>query len=134
MRRKPFLIASAVAAAGLVCLLALRPRGNPMAPEDASAESPEVQEALAVVRELAADPEKAEQFMSDRANRRARSSIVGAADRLSELAPPGLEGAQWTGEYLRLTVLAPMGEGRKLRLHFFLREEGGRMRITGVQR
>jgi hypothetical protein len=101
-----------------------------------SADSADVQEALQVLRAMASKPDRALDYASADAKGMARSALGDAAGQMSRARAVELkaEGTAWFGPYLRLGVTCPMAAGKPFERYFYLKREGGALRLTGVER
>jgi hypothetical protein len=133
MRRKQALIAGILGGAALCVLLVSMLPGGAYRRRETSAESDEVRRSLELLRQIAAAPETADGRMSPSARANARVAVARAAQRMAEADSVELRDAAWFGDYLRVGVTCPQGGGEPVELYFFLREEGGELRITGLQ-
>jgi hypothetical protein len=95
--------------------------------------SPDVEEAVQVLREMAADHERFTEYLSAEAPPMARRAVGAAARRMAGAESVKPVGANWVGDYLRLRVRCPLPKGRHFAAHFFLKREDGRFRVTGAE-
>jgi hypothetical protein len=129
--KKAILVAGAIAAVVLVAYVATC-RGRPYGMSAAAADSREVQEALEVVRGIAKNPDSAPQAMSAQANRRARDAVAAVARQMNQASSVEFKDAVWFGQYLRLGVTCRAPGRADVNRYFFLKQEDGRLKVTGL--
>jgi len=99
----------------------------------AKADSPDVRQALELLRGIAAHPATAAAHMAPEAGERAREGVAAAAQTMGKASSVDFKGAAWFGVYLRVAVTCPRDNGPPYERCFFMRKEGGELRITGVE-
>lgn len=98
-----------------------------------SGESAEMAEAMRVIEVIALDPARVPDYMASDASGIAVRMVTDVAKRLPGPESLKPKSAAWWGGYLRITVSWPRPEGEPLERTFFLKREGGELRITGLQ-
>ncbi|MHC4593262.1 MAG: hypothetical protein ACYS8L_11310 [Planctomycetota bacterium] len=120
--------------AAVVCLVLYGAfHGNTYSRRDTAADSPEARESVAIFHNIAADPERVPEYMTEDARGSARAAVARAAELMGEAESIELKGAVWFGDYLQVEVTCPRAEGKPIERYFFLRREKGELRITGLQ-
>jgi hypothetical protein len=131
-RRAVWKAAVAAAAVGIACaILILRSRGAQYKERAFTADSEAAQATLDVLRRLAADPAGAPALMSADAGKRARAAVSAIAAQMRDASSVDFKNGAWFGGYLRVTVTCRAADGTAVDRSFFLKDEGGALRITG---
>ncbi len=118
----------------VVCVAIVKMRGcNAYSPEDAGAESAEVQEALEMLRAMAQKPSTTPDFMSADSSTQARDFVMDAAEVMSRAQGVEHKASTWFGDFLRVTVTCPRDGAKALEKTFYLKKVGGQMRVTGME-
>ncbi len=118
----------------VVCVATVKMRGcNAYSPDDAGAESAEVQEALEMLRAMAQEPSTTPDFMSVDSNTQARDFVMAAAELMSRAQSVEHKESTWFGDFLRVTVTCPRDGAKALEKTFYLKKVDGQMRITGLE-
>lgn len=131
LKRNLIVAATSVAVVGVV--LYLTSGNDTYDRRQAMADSGEVQRSLEILRGIAADPESVPQHMSKEAKETAKAAVTQAAELMGRATSIEVKDAAWFGEYLRVGVTCARGEGEPIERYFFLKKEGGELRITGLQ-
>ncbi|MHC5034377.1 MAG: hypothetical protein ACYTFZ_05030 [Planctomycetota bacterium] len=120
--------------AAVVCLVLYGAfHGNTYSRRDTAADSAEVRESLAILRNIAADPGRVPEYMAEDAKGNAHAAVARAAELMGEAQSIELKEVAWFGEYLQVGVTCPRAEGKAIERYFFLRREKGELRVTGLQ-
>ncbi len=99
----------------------------------AKADAPEVLQALEMLRGIAAHPGTAASCMASDAKGNARDAVVRAAEVMGKARSVERKDAVWFGPYLRVGVTCPRDNAAPYERYFYLRKDGGELRITGVE-
>ncbi len=99
----------------------------------AQADAPEVLQALEMLRTIAAHPETAASYMASDARASAREAVVRSAEIMGRAGSVERKDATWFGAYLRVGVSCPRDHAAPYERYFYVKRDGGELRITGVE-
>ncbi len=127
----------------LVALLALGAAGvaaarmmgipRPYRERAATVDSPQVQQAVAAVRQIAAGTTTLDGVASTAASVPARRALEAAAAQIAGATLVEAREAAWFGSYLRVVVRCTLPDGEPVEKAFTFTEQGGAMVMTGVE-
>jgi hypothetical protein len=129
---RKYAIVISVGAGALCLILCLALHKSAYKRSKAPPDSADVQQALQMLRSMAAAPATAPGYMSSDARQTARKAVAGAAEAMGKAKSVERKDSQWFGSYLRVGVTCPRAGGVPYEQHFFLKKQDGELRITGL--
>ncbi|NLW51692.1 MAG: hypothetical protein GXY85_12760 [Candidatus Brocadiaceae bacterium] len=132
-RRRKHMVVGVLAGLAVVAVFWAVLGGGGRGLRHVSGESADAREAMEVIRAIAGDPTTVAAHMVAGAASGVQEMVAETAERLQEAESIRFEEAGWHGGYLRVRVSWPRPEGDPLTRTFFLKSEGGRLRISGLQ-
>jgi len=131
--RKLVYAAVGSAAVLVIVLLCLRIAGGGQYERRAAEGSRARKEAELIVQQIARNPGRVGDYVSVSASDRARRVIDLVTQSMATWDSPRVVRAEWFGDFLRVRVAGTAPDGGAVDRYLFMREEGGELRITGVQ-
>jgi hypothetical protein len=100
---------------------------------EVTGESKEAREAMQVIQAIARDPKSVPEHLCADTPAGVQKMVTDVAEHMGGAESIQFESAGWWGGYMRVRVSWPRAEGEPLSRTFFFQEEGGRLRIRGLQ-